>query len=463
MNGLLIGILAYVVVQFAIGVWVARRVKTTTDFLVAGRSLGLGLVSVSVFATFFGAEAIVGTSGAVYEEGLAGGRIDPFGYAVAIFIAGAVFAIPLWRRGIITFADLFRERYSPAVEKLVVLVLLPGSMFWAAAQVRAFGQVMSSVSGLDVTLAIGIASLFVVVYSALGGLLADVWTDLIQGIAIVLGLIVLVVAIAAQAGGIGDSLAAIEAERMQALKIGEDGWLGLIESFAIPICGTVVAVEIISRILGARSAEVAARGAMLGGVIYLIVGIIPVFLGLVGPQLLPELDDPEGIVPALAQAHLPGLLYVVFAGAVISAILSTVDSVLLASSGHVSRNIVERLIPSLQDRGRLMLNRAILVILAAVAFGLALSAERVKDLVETASAAGSAGVFVVAVFGLFSRLGGPIAAFVTVLVGAAGWLVFGLLDVNAPYVAALGLAFATYTAAAVLERRTTVAEPSTPA
>lgn len=460
MSGMQLGILAYVVVQFAIGLWVARRVKTTTDFLIAGRTLGLGLVSFSVFATFFGAEAIVGTSGAVYEEGLTGGRIDPFGYAVAIFIVGAVFAVPLWRRGIITFADFFRERYSSAVEKLVVLVLLPGSMFWAAAQVRAFGQVVSAASGLDVTMAIAIASVLVVTYSVLGGLLADTWTDLIQGLAIVLGLIVLAVAVVGEVGGVTGALAAVEQERMQAFTLGDEGLLGLLESFAVPICGTVVAIEIISRVLGARSAGVAARGAMMGGMIYLIVGVIPVFLGLVGPQLLSQVEDAEQIVPLLAEAHLPGLLYVMFAGAVISAILSTVDSVLLASSGHVSHNIVERMMPSLDDRGRLLLNRAILAALAVVAFAMAISADRVKDLVETASAAGSAGVFVVAVFGLFTRYGGPAAAFATILVGALSWLLLGALELETPYIAALALALATYVGAAAFEKQSETAERS---
>lgn len=458
MNGVQLGIIAYVVVQFSIGIWVARRVKTTTDFLVAGRTLGLTLVSFSVFATFFGAEAVVGTSGAVYEDGLSGGTIDPFGYALAIFIVGAIFAVPLWRRGIITFADFFRERYSAGVEKLVVLVLLPGSMFWAAAQVRAFGQVVSATSGLDITMAIGIAAVLVVTYSVLGGLLADAWTDLIQGLAIVVGLVVLAIMVASQVGGFAEGLAKVESERMEAFTIGDEGLLVFLEGFAIPICGTVVAVEIISRILGARSAEVAARGAMLGGIVYLVVGAAPVFLGLVGPQLVPQVEDVEQIVPLLAEAHLPGLLYVMFAGAIISAILSTVDSVLLASSGHVSHNIVERLMPSLDDRGRLMLNRAILAGLAFVAFAMALSAERVKDLVETASAAGSAGVFVVAVFGLFTRYGGPLAAFAAVVAGGLGWLVFGALELETPYLAALALALVTYVTAATFEKPSKIAE-----
>src|SRR5919108_1967245 len=307
MDTTLIGVIAYVIVQFAIGVWVSRWVKTNTDFIIAGRTLGLGLVSFSVYATFFGAEAIVATAGSVYAEGLPGSRIDPFGYAAAIVIAGLIFAVPLWRRGLVTFADFFRDRYSPVVEKLVVLVLLPGSMFWAAAQIRAFGQVMSAASGTSVTTAIGVATVLVVAYSVLGGLLADAWTDLVQGLSIVLGLILLAIIAAGQLGGVAAALDQVEPERLQAVSLGEGGSLSFIESLAIPICGTVVAVELISRFLGARTAGVAAGGAVIGAVMYLLVGLIPVFLGLLGPHLVPQLENTEQVVPKLAEAYLPGL------------------------------------------------------------------------------------------------------------------------------------------------------------
>lgn len=141
MNIVLLGVLAYVLVQFAVGVWVSRRISTESDYINAGRSLGLGVGAFTVFATWFGAEAIVGTAGQVYEKGLAGAGSDPFGYAIALVLAGIFFAATLWRRGLVTFADFFRQRFGPGVERLVVLVLLPGSIFWAAAQIRAFGQV----------------------------------------------------------------------------------------------------------------------------------------------------------------------------------------------------------------------------------------------------------------------------------------------------------------------------------
>jgi Na+/proline symporter len=454
MDATLIGVFAYVLVQFAIGVWVSRWVKTNTDFIIAGRTLGLGLVSFSVYATFFGAEAIVATAGSVYAEGLPGSRIDPFGYAAAIVIAGLIFAVPLWRRGLVTFADFFRDRYSPVVEKLVVLVLLPGSMFWAAAQIRAFGQVMSAASGTSVTTAIGVATVLVVAYGVLGGLLADAWTDLVQGLSIVLGLILLAIIAAGQLGGVAAALDQVEPERLQAVSLGEGGSLSFIESLAIPICGTVVAVELISRFLGARTAGVAAGGAVIGAVMYLLVGLIPVFLGLLGPHLVPQLENTEQVVPKLAEAYLPGLLYTTFAGAVISAILSTVDSVLLASAAQVAHNILETLIPSSGERGRLLLTRITVVALAIVAFAIALRFERVKELTELASAAGSAGVFVVTAFGLFTRFGGPLAALATVAIGAGAWLVFGwVVQLSAPYLASLCLALLTYIVTATVEAR----------
>ena len=194
-----------------------------------------------------------------------------------------------------------------------------------------------------------------------------------------------------------------------------------IEKMAIPICGTIVAVELISRFLGARSARVAVHGTVLGGVIYLVIGMVPVFLGLVGPGLLPNVEESEQIVAKLAKLHLPGLLYVAFAGAIISAILSTVHSALHAPAAQISHNIVVRLIPGLSERGKLWCVRLTVMALSIVAYFLSVTSERIHDLVETASAFGSAGVFVTALFALFTRFGGPASAYASVAAGLLVW------------------------------------------
>jgi Na+/proline symporter len=452
MNWLLVAIVGYVLVQFAVGTWVSRRMASEADYILAGRRLGTALVTFSVFATYFGAEAIVASGGAVYDNGLAGALFDPVGYAAAIIIVGVFFARALWTRGLTTFADLFRQRYSAGVERLVVVVLLPGSVIWAAAQVRAFGQVMDENSGMGLKSAILLAAVLVAAYSVVGGLLADAVTDVIQGIAVLAGLLILGAIVAGHVGGVSAGLAQIEPQRLKLLAA-QGSLVGTLEKIAIPICGTIVAVELISRFLGARSAEVAVKGTAIGGGIYLIVGMVPVFLGLVGPGLLPNVQDSEQIVAKLAKVYLPGLLYIAFAGAIISAILSTVHSALHAPASQISHNIVIRLVPGLTDRGKLWCVRLTVMALSIVAYLLSVTSERIHDLVETASAFGSAGVFVTALFALFSRFGGPASAYTSV---AAGMLVWAggkyALNLTAPYLLGLSAALVGYVGVGLLER-----------
>ena len=189
---------------------------------------------------------------------------------------------------------------------------------------------------------------------------------------------------------------------------------------------------------------------MIGGAIYLSVGLIPVFLGLVGPQIAGAIPDAEQMVPRLAETLLPGILYVAFVGAIISAILSAVHSALHAPASQVSHNIVARLIPDLDARGKLVAVRLTVIALSVVAFLLALTSERIKDLVEIASAFGSAGVFVTAVFAIFTRIGGPASAMASIVVGAAVWAAGRFtLDWPAPYMVALACSTMAYVAVAV--------------
>ena len=195
MQPVLIGIGAYLVVQFAVGMLVSRRIASESDYLLAGRRLGVTLAAFSIFATWFGAETVVGAAGSIYSDGLSGGSADPFGYALCLVVLGAVIAAPLWRRKYTTFGDLFRERYSPGVERLAVLLMVPTSVLWAAAQIRAFGQVVSVSSDIGVDIAITAAAAFVIIYTVAGGLLADVVTDFVQSIGIVIGLVILLVVV----------------------------------------------------------------------------------------------------------------------------------------------------------------------------------------------------------------------------------------------------------------------------
>jgi Na+/proline symporter len=457
MNGVMVGVIAYVLLQFAIGAWVSRTIFTERDYINAGRQLGLGIASFSVFATWFGAEAIVGTAGTVYSEGIVGATIDPFGYAAALVIVGLTVAVPLWSRGFVTFADLFRERYSPTVERLAILLILPGPIIWGAAQIRAFGQVMGAVSELPLIVGITIATFVVIAYTVLGGLRADALTDFIQAIAVIIGLVILLVIVIDAAGGFSAALSAIEPQRLAYFSADGPGVLARLEKWAIPIFGTMVSVELISRVLGTNSASVARNSCLIGGGLYLLVGLIPVFLGLVGPSLLPALAEPEQIVPSLAEKYLPPVLHVMFAGAVISAILSTVDSVLLSGGSVISHNFIARLRPGMSEAARILAARGCVVLLGLIAFVIALRSTTIHDLVETASAIGSSGLIVVALFGLFTRFGGPEAAIAALVCGAGTWLAGIAFEfTSVPYLVATATGTAAYVGAALAWPRATV-------
>ncbi len=452
MNSIVLGIAIYILLQLLIGVWLSRRIVNEADYLLAGRSLGWPLATLSVFATWFGAETCIGAAGAVYEEGLAGATVDPFGYAMCLIVMGLVFSIPLWRRQLMTLADLFRQRYSRNIEMLAVLLLVPGSVMWAAAQIRAFGQVLSASSGLEVEITIGIAALVVVVYTMYGGLLADVVTDAVQGVALLIGLLLIAWLVVDQHGGLPATLESIDPERLR-LRDGErESWLQTLEAWSIPICGSVLSQELIARTLASRSPEIAQRACIGGGLLYVLVGLIPVLIGLTGGHILPELSEPEQILPQLAQRYLPAFLYVVFAGALISAILSTVDSALLAASALMSHNLLIPVFKVSAEESKVRLARLLVMICGIVAFVLAWNADRVYNLVEEASAFGSAGIFVVVVFALFSDVGGVCSAGAALLGGIATWIAGNYwLNLDTPYLCSLAVAFSGYLLTAIWE------------
>ncbi|MGQ0501958.1 MAG: sodium:solute symporter family protein [Panacagrimonas sp.] len=421
MNWVLAGVAAYVFSQLLIGLWVSRRITTEADYLLAGRSLGLWSTTLSVFATWFGAEACVGTAGAVYSEGLRGATADPFGYAVCLVAMGLIFAVPLWKLGLTTLGDLFRLRYSRGVETLAVLMMVPTSIGWAAAQIRAFGQVLSASSGVDADLAMSVAAGVVILYTVSGGLRSDVVTDVIQGIALTLGLCVLLAVVARHMGGVVPMLKAIDPARLSPLGGPEVSWLQTLERWAVPTVGSVVAPELIARILGTRSPAIGRRAGVLGGSLYLVVGLIPVTLGLVGFVLMPGLADGEQILALMAREYLGTALYILFAGALISAILSTVDSALLSAGALTSHNLVAPLIPGLGDRGKLRLARAAVIGSGVLAYALALRSESIYQLVADASAFGGGGIFIVVTLGLFTRWGGAVSAYAAFFAGVLAW------------------------------------------
>jgi SSS family transporter len=450
---LLLGILVYILVQLGIGWWVSRFIKTEVDYLLAGRKLGYILGTFTIFATWFGSESVIGASGAIYDGGLAGGTADPFGFGLCLVLMGIVFAVPLWKRKLTTLADLFRQRFSSGVEKLAVLMMVPSTLMWAAAQIRAFGQVLTASSSLELEIAIGIAATIVIVYTVLGGLLAVAYTDLIQGVILILGLITLFFLVILNTSDIAGVWSSIDPDRLTLRQPPGTSILDRIDIWAIPLCGSVVAQELVARVIATRSPKVARRSSIAAGSMYLGFGMIPAFIGLVGLQLVPGLEDSEQIIPIMAQTYMPTVLYIIFAGALVSAILSTVDSALLVASSLVSHNIVVKSKPDMPESGKVRWARIFVVVFGIIAWFIATNAEGVYDLVVDAAAFGTAGIFTIVVFGLFTKTGDKHAAAATLVTAMAVWLFATyLFEISWAYLLSLVCAISVYLITAGLEK-----------
>jgi Na+/proline symporter len=252
-------------------------------------------------------------------------------------------------------------------------------------------------------------------------------------------------------GGPADAAAALAARDPLTLTPDNRSLLQGIEAWAIPVCGSVVAAELVSRVIATPSPQIARRSAFGAAGLYLLFGSIPLFIGLVGASVVPAVADAEQIVPVVAREILPTLGYAIFAGALISAILSTVDSTLLVASGLLSHNLVVPIARIVDERKKLLIARAGVMGFGIIAYVLALHAAGVFALVEQASAFGSAGALVTITFGLFTSIGGPKTAIATLVAGVLTYLGALTAQLPLPFLASLAVALATYGIGATLE------------
>lgn len=448
-------VLAYFVVQLGIGWWASRRVAGEVDYLVAGRRLGLWMVAGSLFATWFGAETVMGSSSAIAEQGLSGGRADPFGYAICLVGMALLIAFKMRERGYVTMGDFFRDRYGRTVELVAVLIMIPTSVAWAAAQMLAFGQLIVVVSDMSLDFALLAALAVVVIYTVLGGLLSDVVTDLFQGAVVVIGLVLLLGIVLANAGGVSEALSGISPAQLS-LVAEDESFLAALNGWMIPIVGSLFAQEAISRFLGAKSASTARNAGFVAAGFYFVIAFIPAMIGLVVSNMDLGIAYDDSFLPAVAEQLMPTALFVLFMGALLSAILSTVDSTLLAVAALVTRNIIDPVIPAATDRQRLAIARVITSVAGVVAHYVATRGDTIYSLVEASSAWGTAGVAIIVLVGLWSGFGGARAALASLFAGVAGTLVFGVYYEDSAFLLSLIASAGAFVAVALFERRRVV-------
>ncbi|MEV4732982.1 sodium:solute symporter family protein [Saccharopolyspora sp. NPDC049426] len=395
MNGLsfagLSGILvlaAYAIIMLVIGYFAGRgqpegEQKTSRGYYLGGSGLGFVALFFTLYASQYSGNSIVGYAPEAYRSGFTWWQSVPF--MIAVIAAYLLFAPRLYaiakREKFVTPTDWVRHRFqSTPVSLLVTVLMLWGLANYLLEQLVAMGQGISGLTGNTVPYQIGVIAFVVVmlVYSWSGGMRAVALTDVMQGIALLVGVAVLLIGalylVGGDLGAVTQYLADNEPEKL-GVPSSEDSvnWLSMIIMIGI---GAAVYPHAIQRIYAARSERTLKRSlAIMAWMPLATTGVVFV-VGIVGIQLFPGLseDDSEQLVGLIAN-EVAGInlffyaLMILLFGGVVAAIVSTADSALLSFSSVISRDLYGRYIaPNSSERKQVMVGK----VAGVVAIGLLL-------------------------------------------------------------------------------------------
>ncbi len=388
-------VVIYLLISLAIGLIAATRVHNAKDFAIAGRHLPLPIVMATVFATWFGAETVLGISATFVKEGLRGVVADPFGSSLCLIFAGLFFAAKLYRMNLLTIGDYYRLRYNRTVEILCTLAIVTSYLGWVAAQIKALGLVFFVVTDGAISQQTGmiIGAAIVLTYTTFGGMLSVAILDFVQMTVIMGGMLYIAYVIAGMTGGVGAVVAHANAAGKLAFfpEASVTAWVPFIGAWITMMLGSIPQQDVFQRITSAKDEKTAVRGSVLGGSIYFLFAFVPMFLAyaatLVDPKIFNELltRDSQLVLPTLILQHTPLFAQVVFFGALLSAIMSCSSATLLAPSVAFSENILRNIFPGMSDRVFLRTMRIVLVCFACIVLVFALnSSASIFKMVENA-------------------------------------------------------------------------------
>jgi SSS family solute:Na+ symporter len=402
----------------AVGVWIGRRVATTSEFFVAGRRLGPGLLSATLLAANIGAGSTVGAAGLAYRDGLSAwwwvGSAG-LGSLVLAWWVGPRLQREAARRDLRTVGDYLEVRYGPAVRAVIAALLWIGTLFILAGQLIAGARVLEAVARVPKGVGCLVSGAVMTTYFAAGGLRTAVVVNAVQLAVLLGGFAAALVLPLAEIGGLAGLRAATPHAEYWSLG-GASGWRYLVmlaPSF-------IVSPGLIQKIYGARDEGAVRVGVTLNAVALLLFAFVPVGLGAVARAQHPDLASPELALPVLLVEDLPVAVGALGLAALYSAEMSTADAILFMLATSLSQDLYRRFVhPTADDRRLLAVARGAAVAGGVLGVGLAVVAETVIDALSIFYTVLSVSLFVPLLAGLATRRPGSRAALAAIAAGTA--------------------------------------------
>lgn len=379
---LLIGVaLAYFALLIGIGIWATRRTKTSEDFFIAGKGVGLVAIALATMSSAISGFLFIGGPGFQYALG--------FGALMLTFPASVSFALAWYLlakrmrllgkgRQILTIPDAIHARFGDeATRALAAIAILVGVAGYLATQVLALGFILSVLFGIGLELAVLVGVAFVVSYAFAGGMIAGVYTDVAQGAIMVVASVIIFVLALQTGGGLGNMVQTIAGQAQDYVR----PWgispaataIGFYLVLSVGIIGQPHVAHKFLMIDDPRKlkwgAVVAAVTAMIASLIMLGVGTVARYLAVTGEITL---ASPDQAAPVFIANYTPSILAGIFFAGVASASMSTSDSFLNIGSAALVRDLPKAFGTELEDQRQLRWGRVSVVVLGALAGAVAI-------------------------------------------------------------------------------------------
>jgi solute:Na+ symporter, SSS family len=341
------GVVGFLCITLTIGIVTVRLVKgSSRRYIVAGKSLPLFFVGTMLSAQAIDGNSSLGAAGLVYDAGFWAGAVLPLGLVICLLLTGLIFGKRLNRLSMLTLPDFYFRRYGTAMEGFSGILMMISFMVLVAGNFAASGYILSEVFGIDFLLAVFLAALIVLTYTAFGGLFSCAYTDIFQIYLAVIGFWAAFLFIAlGHAGPSWDHMInAVPGNYLDtsALTSKDNGALINWSTIIALGVGDLVALDFMERVFSARDGRTASRGAYWGAGVTLLTVVPVAFIGIFAYTLVPKIDNSYLVFPEIAIHHVPAGIGVLMLAGVLGAAMSTANGGLLAISAVVSRNLIQR-------------------------------------------------------------------------------------------------------------------------
>ena len=333
-----------------VGRLAARRVESEAEYLVADRQVPLWLSVLALLATWFGSSSVIESSSKMYRGGIGEVLLDPIACGATLIFTGCFFAERFWKTQAATVADLFRQQFGPTAERLSCAIQVPSFFLWIGAQFLAMGQLIESALGLPLGVSILLSAAVAWAIVVGGGMWAVTWANAIM---ILVSLLSMLVLFGATAYGIGEGDAVagwsrvIDAAPKDHFRIDTaslEKCLAILSVLLIGLLGNLPGQDLQQRVASAKSAATARWMCVVGGVLYLLIGLIPLYLGLAARWTFGDgLSESQLPLNAIAARYLSEPFQILLIVGMFSLCLAVAASATLSQASIVSRNVIKPL------------------------------------------------------------------------------------------------------------------------